>query len=147
MSTSQRLQKELMTMMTSGDNTVSAFPEGGNLFHWRGTVTGTTDTPYEGLTFNLDIVFPTDFPYSAPTITFKTPCFHPNVDNEGNICLDILKNQWSSVYSVYSVLISLQSLLGEPNNNDPLNPNAAELWEDEETFTNIVRQKFEEYFC
>ena len=92
----------------------------------------------------MDITFPPDFPYKAPKITFRTPCFHPNVDSEGNICLDILKDQWSAVYNVYTVLLSLQSLLGEPNNNDPLNPVAADLWNDEESFTNVVRQKYEE---
>ena len=43
---------------------------------------------------------------------FETPCFHPNVDTYGNICLDILKEKWSAAYSVHSVLVSLQSLLG-----------------------------------
>ena len=58
-----------------------------------------------------------------------TPCFHPNVDEHGNICLDILKEKWSAAYSVTTVLISLQSLLGEPNNDSPLNTTAAELWD------------------
>jgi ubiquitin-conjugating enzyme E2 C len=62
-------------------------------------------------------------------VKFVTPCFHPNVDEHGNICLDILKEKWSAAYSVTTVLISLQSLLGEPNNESPLNNVAAELWD------------------
>jgi len=47
---------------------------------------------YEGLTFKLSLKFPTGYPYEAPTVTFNAPCcFHPNVDQYGNICLDILK--------------------------------------------------------
>ena len=46
---------------------------------------------YEGLTFKLSLKFPTSYPYEAPQVTFLTPCFHPNVDQYGNICLDILK--------------------------------------------------------
>jgi ubiquitin-conjugating enzyme E2 C len=46
---------------------------------------------YEGLTFKLTLSFPSDYPYSAPTVRFETPCYHPNVDQAGNICLDILK--------------------------------------------------------
>ena len=46
---------------------------------------------YEGLTFKLSLKFPTSYPYEAPQVTFITPCFHPNVDQFGNICLDILK--------------------------------------------------------
>lgn len=46
---------------------------------------------------------------------FKTPIYHPNIDFSGRICLDILKEKWSAIYNVQSVLLSLQSLLGEPN--------------------------------
>ena len=58
---------------------------------------------------------------------FDTPCFHPNVDQHGNICLDILKEKWSAAYSVRTVLLSIQSLLGEPNNDSPLNAYAAKV--------------------
>jgi len=46
---------------------------------------------YHGLSYKLSLKFPVNYPYTAPTIKFTTPCFHPNVDSEGNICLDILK--------------------------------------------------------
>ena len=58
---------------------------------------------------------------------FETACFHPNVDQYGNICLDILKDKWSAAYSVRTVLLSIQSLLGEPNNDSPLNAYAAKV--------------------
>jgi len=67
---------------------------------------------YEGLVFKVCLKFPPSYPHAAPTVTFETKCFHPNVDEMGNICLDILKDQWSSVYNVQTVLLSLQSLLG-----------------------------------
>lgn len=66
---------------------------------------------YEGLTYKLKLVFPDTYPYKAPLITFETPCFHPNVDEHGNICLDILKEKWSSAFSVSTILQSLRSLL------------------------------------
>ena len=83
----------------------------------------------EGLTFKLSFSFPSNYPYSPPTVLFTTPMFHPNVDMAGRICLDILKDKWSAVYNVQSILLSLQSLLGEPNNKSPLNGQAAELWD------------------
>lgn len=45
-------------------------------------------------------------------LQFTSPCFHPNVDLSGNICLDILKQQWSALYDVRAILLSIQSLLG-----------------------------------
>ncbi len=75
----------------SGDDTISAFPDGDNLFHWVATITGGPDTVYEGQKYKLGLTFPPGYPYTAPTVKFSTPCYHPNVDTHGNICLDILK--------------------------------------------------------
>lgn len=67
---------------------------------------------YEDLVYKLSLEFPSTYPYSPPTVRFVTPCFHPNVDSAGNICLDILKEKWSALYDVRSILLSVQSLLG-----------------------------------
>ena len=75
----------------SGDATVSAFPAGDNLFEWVATIVGGAGTVYDGLKFKLSLSFPSRYPYSAPVVKFTTPCYHPNVDGDGNICLDILK--------------------------------------------------------
>uniref|UniRef100_A0A8C5ELC6 Ubiquitin-conjugating enzyme E2 C n=1 Tax=Gouania willdenowi TaxID=441366 RepID=A0A8C5ELC6_GOUWI len=129
-SVSKRLQQELMTLMMSGDKGISAFPESDNLFRWIGTIDGAQGTVYEGLRFRLTLDFPPGYPYSAPRVSFLSPCFHPNVDENGSICLDILKERWSASYDVRCVLLSVQSLLSEPNNESPLNSAAAELWKD-----------------
>lgn len=128
-----RLQQELMQiMMSAGDSEgVSAFPEGDDLMHWTGTINGSKGTVYEGLEYKLSIEFPQDYPMKAPTVKFVTPCFHPNVDQHGNICLDILKEKWAASYSVKTLLISLQSLLSDPNVDSPLNVDAANLWSDQ----------------
>jgi ubiquitin-protein ligase len=67
---------------------------------------------YEGLTYKLILEFPSGYPYKAPLVKFDTPCYHPNVDHLGNICLDILKDKWSALYDVRTILLSIQSLLG-----------------------------------
>jgi ubiquitin-protein ligase len=58
-------------------------------------VQGAESTAYEGCTFRLSLKFTSEYPFKAPTVRFETPCFHPNVDTYGNICLDILKDKWS----------------------------------------------------
>lgn len=67
---------------------------------------------YDGLRYRLSLDFPAGYPYQAPRVKFVTPCFHPNVDEQGFICLDILKDKWSALYDVRSILLSIQSLLG-----------------------------------
>ncbi|XP_060871150.1 probable ubiquitin-conjugating enzyme E2 C [Metopolophium dirhodum] len=141
----QRLQKELMSLMMSCDESVSAFPDGDNLFRWVATIVGPKDTVYENLKYKLSMEFPRGYPYKPPTVTFLTPCFHPNVDfASGAICLDILKEKWSAMYDVKAILISLQSLLGEPNNESPLNVKAAQLWPRQEVFKATLLSTYKE---
>ncbi|KAG9242468.1 ubiquitin-conjugating enzyme/RWD-like protein [Calycina marina] len=129
-STTKRLQTELMQLMTSDTPGISAFPSSdGNLQSWTATIDGPDDTPYAKLTFKLTFAFPSNYPFAPPTVMFKTPIYHPNVDMAGRICLDILKDKWTAAYNIQTVLLSLQSLLGEPNNASPLNGEAATLWD------------------
>ncbi|KAF8163075.1 ubiquitin-conjugating enzyme/RWD-like protein [Crassisporium funariophilum] len=143
-SVAKRLSNELMTLMMSASPGISAFPKhDGNLFEWVGTIEGPAETIYAGLTFKISISFPSNYPYVAPTIKFDTPCYHPNVDiNGGAICLDILQDKWSAVYSVQTILLSLQSLLGEPNNASPLNPDAAGLWSSPSAFKSQLMKHY-----
>lgn len=130
--------------MMSQDKSVSAFPEGENLFKWIGTIMGPKDTVYEDQKYKLSMQFPNSYPYSAPVVKFITPCFHPNVDTGGNICLDILKDKWSALYDVRTILLSIQALLGEPNINSPLNSLAAELWKTQEQYKRHVDDTYKE---
>lgn len=71
--------------------------------------------------------------------------FHPNVDlPSGAICLDVLKEQWSAAFSVSTILLSLQSLLGEPNPASPLNSAAAAAWADPVEYRRTVVRKYRE---
>ncbi|KAK9382211.1 ubiquitin-conjugating enzyme/RWD-like protein [Kockiozyma suomiensis] len=133
-SVTKRLQSELMQLMMSGIPGISAFPvSDSNLCQWTGTIAGPDGTPYEGLTYKIAMTFPANYPYRAPVIRFVSPMWHPNVDMSGNICLDILKDKWSAIYNVQTILLSLQSLLGEPNNASPLNAQAADQWDNNKT--------------
>ncbi len=132
-------------MMEGGSLGISAFPSGDNIFEWVGTITGASGTPYEGQVYRLMLKFPGDYPFTAPTVTFVTSIFHPNVDMaQGHICLDILKEKWSAIYNVKTILLSIQSLLGDPNNDSPLNGMAASLWENKAEFKKQVDKRYKE---
>lgn len=75
---------------------------------------------------------PEDYPMTAPKVVFNTKIYHPNIDNLGRICLDILKDKWSPALQIRSVLLSIQALLSSPNPDDPLNNEAAENWKTNE---------------
>lgn len=138
----RRLQSELMALMMSGGTEISAFPEEDNIFCWKGTITGSKDTVFEGTEYKLSLSFPNDYPFKPPKVKFETACFHPNVDVHGNICLDILQDKWSSAYDVRTILLSIQSLLGEPNISSPLNTQAASLWGDQIEYRKMVEKSF-----
>ncbi|KAM6577627.1 hypothetical protein CsatB_029464 [Cannabis sativa] len=138
----KRLQSELMALMMGGDPGVSAFPEEDNIFCWKGTITGSKETVFEGTEYRLSLSFSNDYPFKPPKVKFETSCFHPNVDVYGNICLDILQDKWSSAYDVRTILLSIQSLLGEPNISSPLNTQAAQLWSNQEEYRKTVEKLY-----
>ncbi len=89
---------------------------------------GPGESPYQGGVFFLNIHFPTDYPFKPPKITFTTRIYHPNINSNGSICLDILKDQWSPALTISKVLLSICSLLCDPNPDDPLVSEIAHLY-------------------
>ena len=84
-------------------------------------------------------------PNQPPIVKFVSKMFHPNVNSDGDVCLDILQNRWSPVYNIETVLISIQSLLDAPNPNSPANGHAARLFrENKREYGARVRQTVEE---
>lgn len=85
---------------------------------------GPSNTPYENGIFKIKIVIPDEYPFKPPTFTFVTKIYHPNISLEsgsaGTICIDILKNAWSYVLKLSSILLSISVLLENPNPDDPL---------------------------
>lgn len=124
----KRIQNELKDIQRDSTSTCSAGPEGDNIYKWSAVIFGPSDSPYAGGTFKLTIEFPEDYPFRPPHVLFITKVYHPNISSSGSICLDILKDKWSPALSISKVLLSIESLLTDPNPNDPLVPDAANLY-------------------
>ena len=125
----KRLQKEIVDIAKDPPANCSAGPESGeDTYHWLASIMGPEGSPYAGGIFQLDIHFPTDYPFKPPKIVFKTKIYHPNINSNGNICLDILKDQWSPALTITKVLLSISSLLTDANPDDPLVPDIAHLY-------------------
>ena len=124
----RRLQKELQDIVKDPPANCSAGPVGEDLFHWTATIMGPSETPYQGGVFYLEIHFPADYPFKPMKINFTTKIYHPNINSSGNICLDILKSNWSPALTISKVLLSICSLLDEPNPDDPLVIEIANLY-------------------
>uniref|UniRef100_A0A0K8VA08 Ubiquitin-conjugating enzyme E2 T n=1 Tax=Bactrocera latifrons TaxID=174628 RepID=A0A0K8VA08_BACLA len=95
-------------------------------------VPGPKGSPYEGGVFEIKICFGTQYPFQPPTFKFSTPIYHPNIDNSGKICLDLLRmpptGSYNPAITLESMLLSIQLLLASPNPDDPLNSEAADLY-------------------
>ncbi|KAJ7219048.1 ubiquitin-conjugating enzyme/RWD-like protein [Mycena pura] len=122
--TLKRIHREILDVQKEDLGSITLTPS-DNLFVWSGTLPGPEGSVYDGGVFNFTINLPPDYPFSAPKVTFKTRIYHMNISDQGNICLDILKHNWSPALSLFKVILSLSSLLTDPNPNDPLVPNIA----------------------
>lgn len=129
MSSTKRILRELSELQRDPPSNCSAGPiDTNNIYEWEATIIGPDGSPYAGGVFNLKIIFPTDYPFKPPTVTFTTKVYHPNINASGGICLDILKDQWSPALSVSKVLLSISSLLTDANPADPLVPEIARIY-------------------
>ncbi len=132
----KRLQKELVDIQQEPPINCSAGIAEDDIYNWRASIfvgnteDDSTDSPYAGGTFFLDIHFPMEYPFKPPKLRFTTRIYHPNISGEGYICLDILKEQWSPALTIAKVLLSICSLLDDPNPDDPLVPDIAREYRD-----------------
>tara|TARA_B100000795_G_C22567285_1_gene348651 strand:- start:183 stop:623 length:441 start_codon:yes stop_codon:yes gene_type:complete len=142
---SKRINKELKELENDPPFNCSAGPH-KDIFNWVGTILGPTGTPYSGGIFRLSIFFPPEYPFKPPKVKFETRIYHPNINTGGDICLDILKDKWSPALTISKVLLSICSLLSDPNPDDPLRPKVADIYiHNNLEYQITARQETEEY--
>uniref|UniRef100_T1K265 UBC core domain-containing protein n=1 Tax=Tetranychus urticae TaxID=32264 RepID=T1K265_TETUR len=126
---SQRLKKELQEMRSHPDFAENRFTidtVDDDLFHMVASIAGPPDTPYSDGMFQVDIKLTKKYPFAPPAVRFITHVWHPNISSiTGCICLDILDDNWAAALTIRGVLLSLQSLLQDPEPNNPLDSSVA----------------------
>ena len=126
-----------------------------DLYNWDILIMGPDATLYEGGFFKAQLIFPTDFPNMPPTMKFISEMWHPNVYEDGKVCISILHppgedamnaqespdERWRPILGVEQILVSVISMLSDPNDESPANLDAAVQWRnDRPAFKKKVRQ-------
>nr|XP_024218216.1 ubiquitin-conjugating enzyme E2 L3-like [Halyomorpha halys] len=127
MAATKRLQKEFRELKNSG---LQAFHDiqinEGNILHWHGLLLPDA-APYNKAAFKVEIIFPAEYPFKPPKITFKTKIYHPNVDEKGQVCLPIISvENWKPPTKTDQVIQALLDLVNEPEPDHPLRADIAE---------------------
>ncbi|CCF73144.1 peroxin-4 [Babesia microti strain RI] len=122
-----RILNEVRDSATLNDPDVKLTPK-DNFYEWEAVINGPTDTPYENGSFKLSIHCPMNYPISPPIVHFLTRCFHPNINFlTGELCLDLLKSNWTPAWTILYICKAIIYMLGEPNAESPLNCDAGNL--------------------
>ncbi|ESO86130.1 hypothetical protein LOTGIDRAFT_176030 [Lottia gigantea] len=109
-----------------------------DLYKWEVVILGPGDTIYEGGVFKAELTFPKEYPHRPPKMKFVTEMFHPNIGPDGSVCISILhepgddkygyekaSERWLPVHTVETILLSVISMLADPNDESPANVDAA----------------------
>ncbi|KAG1877806.1 ubiquitin-conjugating enzyme [Suillus subalutaceus] len=123
----RRIQKELQDITNRPLDGISAEPEADNLLVWKCSVKGSSDSPYKNGTFHFKIELPMNFPFKAPSVTFLTKIYHPGINEEGHICVPILRDEWKPSVTLSTVLAVIQEKVNNPSPDDPFEPEIAAL--------------------
>jgi ubiquitin-conjugating enzyme E2 N len=143
----RRLIKEVEKVKTDKTINVEIECHEDNTRYFKMYIYGPKDTPYEGGKFELELFYNDDYPQKPPRVRFVTKIYHPNVDQIGRICLDILKEKWSPVIQMRTLALSLSALLQTPNFDDPLDVSVAKHFQNKPDEAKELAKKWVVDYC
>jgi ubiquitin-conjugating enzyme E2 A len=125
--TVNRLTRELKKINDENIPNITILPP-ENILIWYAKIYGPKDSPFENGVFDIKLSFDNDYPVKPPSVKFLSKMFHPNIYRDGFICIDILQSEWSPAQNVRTILLSILSLLTDPNPSSPANSDASKLF-------------------
>ena len=151
MSAIKRLQIEYKQILTDPNYFYSVEPDKQNFLKWNILIIGPSETIFEGAIIKCTMEFPKEYPNKAPIFKFVDNIFHPNIYPDGKVCISILhegtdiyeyesiNERWNPSHSVNSIIMSIISILGDPNFESPANVDASKMWRDNYSkYKNII---------
>eukprot|EP01012_Entosiphon_sulcatum_P066100 TRINITY_DN95174_c0_g1_i1.p1 TRINITY_DN95174_c0_g1~~TRINITY_DN95174_c0_g1_i1.p1 ORF type:complete len:196 (-),score=46.04 TRINITY_DN95174_c0_g1_i1:244-786(-) len=131
----QRVRKDLEDLERAPDNRIRGtnsclrIPDEEDLLHLEVTVTP-VEGFYKGASFDFQLIISPNYPHEPPKAVCKTKLWHPNIDTDGAVCLNILRADYRPVLTLKHIIFGLELLFIEPNPDDPLNREAARMLRD-----------------
>jgi len=136
--------KEILHSESSVEGVFVELIDKSNVFEWRVWLEGPHDTPYHNGIFKCKLSFPQTYPMEPPTLVFETQIWHPNVYEDGKVCISILhppgrdemnpdeppEARWLPSHTAVTIAMCVLSMIGEPNINSPANVSASVMWRD-----------------
>ncbi|XP_076452951.1 ubiquitin-conjugating enzyme E2 G1-like isoform X3 [Babylonia areolata] len=115
-----------------------------DVYKWEVLIYGPPETLFEGGYFKAHLIFPKEYPNRPPKMKFVSEMWHPNIDPDGNVCISILhepgddkygyekaSERWLPIHTVETILVSVISMLADPNDESPANVDAAKMWREQ----------------
>ncbi|KAF8610307.1 ubiquitin-conjugating enzyme [Ceratobasidium sp. AG-I] len=131
----RRVQKELKEIQSNPISGLQVETAEDNLLVWNCSIKALDESPYKKGTFKYKIELPDEYPFKPPTVTFSTKIYHPGINEEGHICLPVLRDEWKPGMSMSTILATISDKVNNPSPDDPYEPEiAAQLKDDKPQF-------------
>jgi ubiquitin-protein ligase len=132
----KKLRNELKALKKKPVDGFDVNVDESDILKWAVTIHGPPGTDFEGGIFQAALTFPKDYPFSPPALQFTSAFWHPNVYKDGRVCISILHTPdptnpaeanhcWTPVQRVETILLSVISMLSDPNCSSPANVDAS----------------------
>ncbi|CAE6369101.1 unnamed protein product [Rhizoctonia solani] len=135
MATLRRATKEIAGLQSKPIEGLTVTPEEENILVWNCSLKARDESPYKKGIFKFKIELPQEYPFKAPIVTFQTKIYHPGINEEGHICLPLLRDEWKPATTMNTVLTTILEKVNNPSPDDPYEPAiAAQLKDNKSEF-------------